>query len=36
MPGERIELFKRGLVDAGIGPGFLHAIYLINLGTTNK
>ena len=36
VPGEQIELVKRGLVDAGIGPLFLHAIYLINLGTTNK
>jgi deoxyribonuclease-4 len=33
VPGEQIELFKQGLVDAGIGPVFLHAIYLINLGT---
>ena len=33
--GEQIELFKQGLVDAGIGPVFLHAIYLINLGTPN-
>ncbi len=36
MPGEQIELFKEGLADAGIGPVFLHAIYLINLGTPNK
>ena len=35
VPGEQIELFKQGLVDAGIGPVFLHAIYLINLGTPN-
>jgi deoxyribonuclease-4 len=36
VPGEQIELFKQGLVDAGIGPVFLHAIYLINLGTPNE
>jgi deoxyribonuclease-4 len=35
VPGGQIELFKKGLVDAGIGPVFLHAIYLINLGTPN-
>ena len=36
VPGEQIELFKQGLADAGIGPVFLHAIYLINLGTSDK
>jgi len=36
MPGEQIELFKQLLADAGIGPVFLHAIYLINLRTPNK
>ena len=36
VPGEQIELFKQGLAYAGIGPVFLHAIYLINLGTPNK
>ena len=36
VPGEQIDLFKKGLADAGIGPVFLHAIYLINLGTPNK
>ena len=36
VPEEQIELFKQGLVDTGIGPVFLHAIYLINLGTPNK
>ena len=36
VPGEQIELFKQGLADAGIGPVFLHAIYLINLGTPDK
>ena len=36
VPEEQIELFKQGLVDTGIGPVFLHAIYLINLGTPIK
>ena len=36
VPGEQIELFKQLLADAGIGPVFLHAIYLINLGTPNR
>ena len=36
VPREQIELFKHGLADAGMGPVFLHAIYLINLGTANK
>ena len=35
-PGEQIELFKQGLQEAGIGVVFLHAIYLINLGTPNQ
>lgn len=33
VPGEQIELFKQNLADAKIGPVFLHAIYLVNLGT---
>ena len=36
VPGEQIELFKQSMADAGIGPVFLHAIYLINLGTPNR
>ena len=36
MPGDQIERFKQGLIDSGIGPVFLHAIYLINLGTLSK
>lgn len=36
VPGNQIELFKQNLADAGMGPVFLHAIYLINLGTHNK
>ncbi len=33
VPGEEIEAFRVGLAEANIGPVFLHAIYLINLGT---
>ena len=36
MPGDQIERFEQGLIDSGIGPVFLHAIYLINLGTPSK
>ena len=36
MPEGQIELFKQVLVDTGIGPVFLHAIYLVNLGTPSK
>ena len=36
VPGEQIEAFKQNRAHAGIGPVFLHAIYLINLGTPNK
>ena len=36
MPGDQIERFKQGLIDSGIGPVFLHVIYLINLGTPSK
>ena len=35
VPGEEIESFKQNAADAGIGAVFLHAIYLINLGTSN-
>jgi len=35
-PGEQIESFKQGLAEAGIGPVFLHAIYLINLVIPNE
>ena len=36
VPGEQIERFKQGLMNAGIGAVFLHAIYLINLGTPSE
>jgi len=35
VPGEEIESFKQNAADAGIDAVFLHAIYLINLGTSN-
>ena len=36
MPGDQLARFEQGLIDSGIGPVFLHAIYLINLGTLSK
>ncbi len=36
IPGPELELFRQGAAEAGMGPVFLHAIYLINLGTPNK
>ena len=36
VSGEQIERFKQGLINAGIGSVFLHAIYLINLGTPSE
>lgn len=36
IPGQEIEAFRRGLAEAGIGPVFLHAIYLINMGTQKE
>ena len=36
IPGEEIEAFRQGLAEAEIGPVFLHAIYLINMGTQNE
>ena len=33
VPGEEIEAFRQGVAEANLGPVFLHAIYLINLGT---
>jgi deoxyribonuclease-4 len=35
VPGEEIESFKQNAAEAGIDAVFLHAIYLINLGTFN-
>jgi deoxyribonuclease-4 len=36
VPGEEIEAFKQGIAEADIGAVFLHAIYLINLGTPKE
>ena len=36
VPGEEMEAFRQGTAEAGIGPVFLHAIYLINLGTSKE
>jgi deoxyribonuclease IV len=36
VPEAEIESFRRKAADAGLGPVFLHAIYLINLGTPNQ
>ena len=33
IPGEEIEAFRQAAAETGMGPIFLHAIYLINLGT---
>ncbi len=32
---EEMAVFKQGLADAGIGPNFFHAIYLLNFGSDN-
>ena len=36
IPGEEVETFRQGLTEANMGPVFLHAIYLINLGTPKE
>ena len=36
VPGEEVETFRQGLAEADMGPVFLHAIYLINLGTPKE
>ena len=36
ITGAEIELFRQEAVQNGLGPVFLHAIYLINLGTPNQ
>ena len=35
IPGDEIEAFRQAAAEAEMGPIFLHAIYLINLGTPN-
>ena len=36
VPGDEVEAFRQGIAETGIGPVFLHAIYLINLGTAKE
>ena len=36
VPGEEVEAFRQGIAEAEMGPVFLHAIYLINLGTPKE
>ena len=36
IPGEEVENFRQGVAEADIGPVFLHAIYLINMGTPKE
>ena len=35
VPEKEVETFRTASAEMGIGPAFLHAIYLINLGTPN-
>ena len=35
VPETEIQAFRQNAADAGIGSVFLHAIYLVNLGTSN-
>ena len=36
VPGDEVEAFRQEMTEAGMGPVFLHAIYLINLGTAKE
>lgn len=36
VPQAEIDAFRQKTAETGIGPAFLHAIYLINLGTSNQ
>ena len=36
IPGEEVEAFRQEAAEAGLGPVFLHAIYLINLGSSKE
>jgi deoxyribonuclease-4 len=36
VPGAEIEAFRQATAEAGLGPVYCHAIYLINLGTPNQ
>ena len=33
VPDSEVEAFRQNMADAAMGPVFLHAIYLVNLGT---
>ena len=35
VPDQEVESFRQGAADSGIEAVFLHAIYLVNLGTSN-
>ena len=36
VPETEVEAFREQAAESGLGPVFLHAIYLINLGTSNQ
>ena len=36
VPDAEVEAFREQAADCGLGPVFLHAIYLINLGTSDQ
>ncbi len=36
VPDTEVEAFRQQAADIGLGPVFLHAIYLINLGTSDQ
>jgi deoxyribonuclease IV len=36
IPDTEIQAFRKKSAETGLGPVYLHAIYLINLGTTNQ
>ena len=36
VPGDEVEAFRQEMAEAAMGPVFLHAIYLINLGTPKE
>lgn len=36
VPEAEVEAFRKNASESGLGPVFFHAIYLINMGTSNK
>ena len=36
VPEAEMEAYRQGILESGLGPVFLHAIYLINLGTPDQ